>query len=118
MNNSLVIPLSVIGVAFIVLGAIMGVVYLSGSPVISPQPPPNLAPLESPTPYAVGDLLQSENRSDVVVVTGYDADHGFYSYQPVIVNFTTGGIRIMEGTSTMSSREFEVRYPYRMYADT
>lgn len=118
MQNSLVIPAAVIGVAFIVFGAALGVVYLSGSPVLPLQPPPNLAPLQTPVPYAVGDLMQSEDASQVAIVTGYDAFQGFYSYQPAVVNVSTGTLRIHEGTGIMTCQEFEARYPYKVFPDT
>lgn len=118
MEDSLVIPAAVIGVAVIVFGAALGVVYLSGSPFLPLQPPPNLAPLQTPVPYAVGDLMQSEDASQVAIVTGYDALQETYSYQPVIVNVSTGTLRIHEGTGTMACQEFEARYPHKIFPDT
>lgn len=118
MDNSLILPLAVIGVAFIVFSATIGVVYLSGSQALSPPAPPNLAPLESPTLYAAGDLVQSDDASRVVIVTGYNASHEFYSYQQVTANFVTGEIRIMEGTSTMTCQEFEIHYPHKVFVNT
>lgn len=118
MENSLVIPAAVIGVAVIVFGAALGVAYLSGSPVLPLQPPPNLAPLQMSVPYAVGDLMQSEDASQVVIVTGYDAFQGIYSYQPVVINVSAGTLRIHEGTGTMACKEFEARYPYKVFPNT
>jgi len=118
MENSLVIPAAVIGVAVIVLGAALGVMYLSGYPALTLQPPPNLAPLESPVPYAVGDIMQSEDATHVVIVSGYDAYRNSYSYQPVVINASTGTLHILEGTSTMPCQEFEIRYPYKVFGNT
>ncbi|MDD5143273.1 hypothetical protein [Methanoregula sp.] len=118
MENTLVVPAAVIGVAFIVFGAALGVMYLSGDSALPPQPPPNLAPLESPVPYAVGDIIQSEDASQVVIVTGYDAYREFYSYQPVVVNASAGTLQILEGTGTMPCQEFEARYPTKVFMST
>lgn len=118
MENSLIIPAAVIGVAFIVFGAALGVMYLSGSPAPALQPPPRMAPLETPVPYDVGDIMQSEDATQVVIVTGYDAYQEFYSYQPVVVNVSAGTLRILEETGTMPSRVFEARYPYEAYTHT
>lgn len=118
MENTLVIPAAVIGVAVIVFGAALGVMYLSGSPALPLQPPPNLAPLESPVPYAVGDIMQSEDAAQVVIVSGYDAYQNFYSYQPVVINASAGTLHILEGTSTMPCQEFEIRYPYKVFGNT
>lgn len=111
MDNPPLIPATVICVSLIVLGAAVGVAYLSGSAPLTPVPPANLAPLESPTPYAVGELVRSVDASQIVIVTGYDDRTGVYSYQPVLIDIPTGNLRIMEGTVTMKSEEFEVRYP-------
>lgn len=113
MEHILVIPAAVIGVAVIVLGAALGVLYLSGSPLLSLHPPSNLAPLEAPVLYAVGDFLQSDDGTQVVIVTGYNADRDSCSFQPVVVNPATGTLRILEMTSTMPCQEFRVRYPER-----
>lgn len=118
MENTLVIPAAVIGVAVIVFGAALGVMYLSGYPALPVQPPPNLAPLESPVPYAVGDIMQSEDATQVAIVCGYDANQNFYLYQPVVVNASAGTLHILEGTSTMPCQEFEIRYPYRVFVNT
>jgi len=118
MENSLVMPAAVIGVAFIVFGAALGVMYLSGYPALPLQPPPNLAPLETPVPYAVGDMMQSENATQVVIVTGYDAYREFYSYQSVVVNASAGTLQILEGTGTMPCQEFEARYPAKVVLST
>lgn len=118
MENSLIIPAAVIGVACIVFGAAFGVMYLSGSPGLSPQPPVRMAPLESPVPYTVGDIMQSEDSTQVAIVTGYDVHQEIYSYQPVVVNASAATLRIMDGTGTMPCREFEARYPDRVFANT
>ena len=118
MKNSLVIPAAVIGVAFIVFGAALGVMYLSGSPALASQPPPRLAPLETPVPFAVGDIMQSEDATQVVIVTGYDAYRDFYSYQPVVVNTSAGTLQILQGTGTMPCQEFEARYPTKVVMST
>jgi len=118
MENSLVVPAAVIGVAFIVFGAALGIAYLSGSPVPPFQPPPNLAPLETPVPYVVGDIMQSEDTTQGAIVTGYDAYRELYSYQPVVVNVSAGTLHILEGTGTMPCQEFEARYPYKIFTNT
>ena len=114
MDNSLVIPAAVIGVAFIVFGAALGVMYLSGSPALTLQPPPRLAPLETPIPFAVSDIQQSEDASRVVIVTGYDVYREFYSYQPVVVTASAGTLQILEGTGTIPCQEFEAQYPTKV----
>lgn len=118
MDNPPILPAAVICVFLIVLGAAVGVAYLSGSAAPLALRPANLAPIESPTPYAVGDLVRSADASHIVMVTGYDAGTGAYSYQPVLVDFHTGDLRIMEGTGTMVSQEFEKRYPEKVYLNT
>jgi hypothetical protein len=118
MENTLVIPAAVIGVAVIVFSAAIGVGYLSGSPALPAQPPTNMAPLETLAPHAIGDLFRSEDASQVVIVTGYDAYQELCSYQQVVVNYSTGDVHILEGTGTMSCGEFGVRYPYRFFLDT
>ena len=118
MENSLVIPAAVIGAAFIVFGAAFGVMYLSGSSGFFPEPPMRMAPLETPVPYAVGDIIQSEDSTQVAIVTGYDVSRGIYSYQPVVVNVSTGTLYILERTGTMPCQEFEARYPDRIVVKT
>lgn len=118
MDNPPILPAAVICVFLIVLGAAVGVAYLSGSAAPLTMRPANLAPLESPTPYAVGDLVRSADASHIVMVTGYDIGKGAYSYQPVQVDFPTGKLHIMEGTGTMVSGEFETRYPEKVYLNT
>ncbi len=118
MDNPPILPATVICVFLVVLGAAVGVVYLSGSAVPLTVRPANLAPLESPTPYAVGDLVRSADASHIVMVTGYDAGKGAYSYQPVLVDSHTGDLHIIEGTGTMVCEEFESRYPEKVYLNT
>lgn len=118
MENSLIIPAAFIGVVFIVSAAIFGVAHLSGSPVFPSSAPPNMAPLESPTPYAVGDLLQSVDSSHTVIVTAFDPGQDLYSYQQVVVNISTGSIVIVEGTKMMKCEEFEIRYPQKVFLNS
>jgi len=118
MDNPPILPAIVICVFLVVLGAAVGVAYLSGSAAPLTMRPANLAPLESPAPYAIGDLVRSADTSHIVMVTGYDAGTRAYSYQTVLVDFHTGDLRIMEGTGTMVSEEFETRYPEKVYLNT
>jgi len=118
MDNSPILPAAVICVFLIVLGAAIGVAYLSGPVALPSRAPANLAPFESPTPYAVGDLVRSADASHIVIVTGYDAGTGVYSYQPVLIDFHTGDLQIMEGTGTMKNGEFEMQYPEKIYLNT
>jgi hypothetical protein len=118
MDNPPILPATVICVFLVVLGAAVGVVYLSGSAAPLTMRPANLAPLESPTPYTVGDLVRSADASHIVMVTGYDAGKGVYSYQTVLVDFHNGDLHIMEDTGTMVSEEFETRYPEKIYLNT